>query len=232
MMERINLAKDRLDIGLFTNDIEPALRFWQQDVGAAFDHVLAVRTGHDQHRHNIDGSVLKLNHVTAALPETPFSGYRAVMIPQQGLDKPTVMADPSGVAVMLVPPGHLGIKQVGVRLAVRDLARHRRFYAEVLGLEEAAIEGHTAVRAGQTLIFLDEEPDAPAQASAYAKGFRYITFQVFDVDAEHRRVLRLGGREGMAPKDLGGGTKYSMLRDPDGNWIELGQRPPVASSIP
>ena len=38
----MNLAKDRIDIGLATNNLEPMLRFWQDQAGIPFDHLLKV----------------------------------------------------------------------------------------------------------------------------------------------------------------------------------------------
>ncbi len=58
------LAKPRFDIGLLTNNPEPMLRFWNEEIGASFESVLKVRRGLDQHRLNLRGSVLKINHVT------------------------------------------------------------------------------------------------------------------------------------------------------------------------
>ena len=37
----MHLAKSRIDIGLATNNLQPMLRFWQDEVGTTFDHVLA-----------------------------------------------------------------------------------------------------------------------------------------------------------------------------------------------
>ena len=63
------------------------------------------------------------------------------------------------------------------------------------------------------------------------RGWRYITFQVFKVDEEHARVLAAGGVEGMAPVTLGRTARISMVRDPDGNWIELSQRASIVGSL-
>jgi len=63
----MQLAKPRIDIGLATNDLEPMLAFWQGEVGVPLDHVLPIRRGQDQHRHDLLGSVLKINHHSAAL---------------------------------------------------------------------------------------------------------------------------------------------------------------------
>jgi lactoylglutathione lyase len=38
------------------------LAFWQGAAGIPFDHLLPIRKGQDQHRHDANGSVLKINH--------------------------------------------------------------------------------------------------------------------------------------------------------------------------
>ncbi len=224
----MQLAKPRFDIGLSTNVIEPMLAFWQAEVGAAFDHLLPIRRGQDQHRHDLMGSVLKINHHAAPLPANPPSGYRELLIAREGLTAPRALLDPEGNRVSLVPPGADGVTQIGVRLAVRDLAAHRRFYAEVLGLPE---ERSGAFRAGESLILLEEAPDAPADAQMAGPGWRYITLQVFKVDAEHAAVLARGGREALAPITLGTTARISMVRDPDGNWLELSQRASIVGDL-
>lgn len=224
----MQLAKPRFDIGLSTNVIEPMLAFWQAEVGAAFDHLLPIRRGQDQHRHDLMGSVLKINHHAAPLPANPPSGYRELLIAREGLTAPRALLDPEGNRVSLVPPGADGVTQIGVRLAVRDLAAHRRFYAEVLGLPE---ERSGAFRAGESLILLEEAPDAPADAQMAGPGWRYITLQVFKVDAEHAGVLARGGREALAPITLGTTARISMVRDPDGNWLELSQRASIVGDL-
>ena len=72
----MQLAKNVIDIRLSTNNLEPMLRFWQQDVAVRFDHVLPVRRGQKQYRHDEQGSVIKLNHHPERLPEAAPSGYR------------------------------------------------------------------------------------------------------------------------------------------------------------
>ena len=227
----MELAKPRVDVGLSTNDLEPLLRFWQDEVGAPFDHLLKIRRGQDQHRHDVLGSVLKINHFAEPLPANPPSGYRELIIARKGVTAPRPMVDPQGNRVTLVPPGHEGVTQIGVRIAVRDLAAHRRFYAEALGLPEEPREQGAAFRAGETLLLLDESPDAPADAEFQGPGWRYITFQIFKVDEEHARVLEKGGREALAPVTLGETARISMVRDPDGNWIELSQRASIVGVL-
>lgn len=228
----IKLAKACVDIGMFTNRLKPALDFWQEEAGAAFDHVLSVRPGHDQHRHDVLGSVLKINYLAEPLSDSPPSGYRELLIAREGLPQPKHLADPDGNLVTLVPHGYRGIEQTAIRIDVRDLAAQRRFYGNALGLVEVtATSTRSVFRAGETLIFLEESSDAPSDASIHGMGWRYITFQVFKVGEEHRRVLQHGGREAMAPETLGTTAKFSMVRDPDGNWIELSQRASIVGSL-
>jgi lactoylglutathione lyase len=224
----MQLAKPSFDIGLSTNRLEPMLAFWQDEVGAVFDHVLPIRPGFEQHRHDLMGSVLKINHVAAPLPASPPSGYVELLIAREGLAEPKAMTDPDGNRVSLVPKGWNGIGQIGVRLSVRDLAAQRRFYLEALGLAE---EAPAAFRAGEGMILVDEAADAPLEAPFDGPGWRYITFQIQKADAEHAHVLARGGREAMAPTTLGTIARISMVKDPAGNWIELSQRANLTGSL-
>jgi catechol 2,3-dioxygenase-like lactoylglutathione lyase family enzyme len=226
--DAMQLAKPRIDIGLATNDLEPMLAFWQGEAGVPLDHVLPIRRGQDQHRHDVLGSVLKINHHAAPLPSNAPSGYRELVIAREGLTAPRALADPEGNRVSLVPPGHEGITQIGVRIGGRDRDAHRRFYGEALGLPE---ERPGVFRAGESLILLEADPSAPADAQMQGPGWRYITFQVFKVDEEHATVLAKGGREALAPITLGTTARISMVRDPDGNWIELSQRASIVGSL-
>ena len=69
-------------------------------------------------------------------------------------------------------------------------------------------------------------------ASMRAVGMRYITIQVRDCDSEHRRLMSMGVWEGAAPLTLGKVARISMIRDPDGNFIEISQRASLTGPIP
>jgi lactoylglutathione lyase len=224
----MHLAKPRFDIGLSTNDLGPMLAFWQGEVGAVFDHILPLRPGFEQHRHDVLGSVLKINHLTAPLPANPPSGYVELLIVREGLAEPRALADPEGNRVSLVPKGWSGVDQIGVKLKVRDLDAQRRFYVDALSLTE---EAPGAFRAGEGMIFVEAAPDAPAEGPFDGPGWRYITFQVFKADTEHAHALANGGREAMAPTTLGTTARISMVKDPAGNWIELSQRANLTGSL-
>jgi lactoylglutathione lyase len=228
----MDLAKPRMDFGLSTNNLGPMLAFWQGEVGLPFDHLLKIRRGQDQHRHDALGSVIKINHLAEPLPEGPPTGYRELYLAREGLTAPKPMTDPDGNRVTLVPPGWNGVGQIGVRLAVRSLAAHRRFYTEALGLTEQPWEGGAAFRAGESLLIVEQADDAPtAGVRPGGGGWGYITFQIFKVDLEHAFVLAHGGGEATAPVTLGTTARISMVTDPDGNRIELSQRASIVGSL-
>jgi lactoylglutathione lyase len=228
-MVAMRLAKNHVDIGLFTNRLEPMLAFWQREVGLAFEEILPVGGGVHQHRHSMNGSVLKINHVRDPLADAPPSGYRALTIARADQAGVKTLVDPDGNVVTLVAPGTDGVTGIAVDLAVRDGAAFDDFYARALGLERA---GERAWRAGDTLLRWRAEPGIPlAGDSMRARGYRYLTVQVFDCDAVHAAVLAAGGREGSAPRTLGSVARISFVRDPDGNWIEISQRASLVGAI-
>lgn len=220
----MELQKSSIDLGLRTNHLAPMLAFWQGGVGLPFSGILQIQPGQKQHRHNANGSVLKINaHQDALAAERP-TGYRGLVIACEGLEAPRELVDPEGTQLELVPPGHDGVTQLGVRLAVRDLDIHRRFYAEALGLPE---DQPGRFRAGESLILLSQSNDAQDDGQMYGAGFRYITFQVTDGVGTFKHVLAHGGRVGREPMVVNSPAviSVSMARDPDGNWIELLERP-------
>jgi lactoylglutathione lyase len=208
------------------------LAFWQGEVGLPFDHLLKIRRGQDQHRHDAHGSVIKINHLADPLPEGPPTGYRELYYAKEGVTEPRALQDPDGNRVTHVPPGWRGIGQIGVRLAVRDIEAHRRFYVDAFDLSEESWVGGAAFRAGESLLIVEQSPDAPVDgAPTGGKGWGYITFQIFKVDQEHAFVLTHGGREALAPVTLGETARISMVKDPDGNRIELSQRASIVGSL-
>jgi len=227
----MQLAKNVIDVGLSTNDLEPMLRFWQQDVGLRFDHVLPVRRGQKQYRHDAQGSVIKLNHHAEPLPEVAPSGYRELIIAREGLQEPRRMVDPDGNRVQLVPPGYDGVTQIAIAMAVRSLREHRRFYGNILGFPEQSWSAGPAFRLGESLIFLEEDRFATVDPIRQARGWRYITLQIADIDAAHDELRSKGVREGLAPTTLGDVARISMILDPDGNWIELSRRASIVGSL-
>jgi catechol 2,3-dioxygenase-like lactoylglutathione lyase family enzyme len=227
----MQLAKSVIDVGLSTNNLEPMLRFWQQDAAVRFDHVLPVRRGQKQYRHDEQGSVIKINHHAEALPDAPPSGYRELIVAREALEKPRRMVDPDGNRVQLVPNGFDGVTQLGVTMGVRSLGEHRRFYGDILGFKEQSWSGGAAFHLGESLVLLEEDRAATVDPVRQARGWRYITLQVADIDVVHAELRSKGVREGLAPITLGDVARISMILDPDGNWIELSRRASIVGTL-
>ena len=225
----MKLAKPHVDVGLMTNGLEPMLAFWQQDVGLPFAEMLSLGGRLRQYRHDMNGSVLKLNHARDPLPPGRPSGYRELWIARETGSERRALRDPDGNAVVLVPRGEGDASGIAVLLGVRDEAAFHRFYGHALGLEPA---GTNAYRCGDSRLSFTADPRAPAEAAWIGRGFRYLTIQVWDVDAEHRGILERGGTEGRPPVTLGDVARVSFVRDPDGNWIEISQRASLTGPLP
>ena len=63
----MKLAKDHLDLGLFSTEINSDIDFWQKIVGLNFEETLSldkpvVPGPTTQYRHDANGSVIKVNH--------------------------------------------------------------------------------------------------------------------------------------------------------------------------
>jgi lactoylglutathione lyase len=225
----MRLAKPFLDVGLFTNNLQPTLEFWQKEIGLPFEEMLPTGGGNAQHRHGLNGAVLKINHSREPLPDTPRTGYRELIIARAGLAAPRSLVDPDGNLVTLVPRGERGVVAAGIVIAVRSLDSARRYYRDALQMEEA--DGD-ALRLGQTLIFLHEDETASADVSMRGKGYRYLTVQVWDADAECAGIAARGGTVASAPRTMGAVARFGFVRDPDGNFLEISQRASLTGPLP
>jgi catechol 2,3-dioxygenase-like lactoylglutathione lyase family enzyme len=111
---------------------------------------------------------------------------------------------------------------------VRDLARSRRFYEEVLGLETIPRPGLGAIggvwyRAGACEVHLIETPAGFVMASPPAKLSpldRHAAFAADDYDTALAH-LRAHGLEVMESPPREGRSGQMWVQDPDGHVIEL-----------
>src|SRR5258708_17736893 len=133
----MKLAKQHLDIGLFSNKRDEQLAFWQHTVGLPYDHVGKGGGGVQQHRHHMNGSILKMNHARDPLPALAPSGIVGLQIARRGLIRPLALVDPDGNKVTLVPKGQDGVQGIAVLLKVTDPAAHDRFWTEAMQYERA-----------------------------------------------------------------------------------------------
>ena len=223
----MRLAKQHLDVGLFTTNEQAMLEFWQQEVGLPFEETLPLGGGVRQHRHAMNGSVLKLNAARDPVNDAPPGGYRELLIAREGIAEACSLEDPDGTVVTLVPKGE--VAGIAVRMAVADVATHDSFWGAAMQFEDA---GSGRYRCGDSVLILEQDDEVVRTEPMRASGYRYLTVQVWDVDEEHRGIVARGGTEGRPPVTLGSTARISFVRDPDGNWIEVSQRASLTGELP
>ena len=217
----MHLAKQHLDIGLFSTKREEQLAFWQQTVGLTYDHMGKVGGGVQQHRHHMNGSILKMNHSRGPLPAAPPSGIVALEIAREGLANRQALSDPDGNKVTLVPAGTDGVEGIAILLRVNDRAQHERFWTEAMQFDRV---GDGRYRCGDSLVVVAERGNVERSDEWRGPGYRYMTVQVWDCIAEYYGILERGGTSGGEPRILGDTVRFAFVCDPDGNHIEISQR--------
>jgi lactoylglutathione lyase len=216
----VNLAKNTIDVGLFTGRRAEQLAFWGRAAGLAFDHMAKLGGGVQQHRFFAHGSIIKVNHARDPLPALPPAGWRELLIARDAIRAPQSLVDPDGNKLTLVPMGNHGVSGIALRLQVNNQAAADRFYRHVLQFDSP---GPGVYRGGMSLLLMEEGPVERSE-DWRGPGYRYITVQVHDCAAEHAGILARGGKEGQPPLVLGDSVRFSFVRDPDGNFIEISQR--------
>jgi catechol 2,3-dioxygenase-like lactoylglutathione lyase family enzyme len=237
----MELAKRFVDVGIFTNRLDEMRAFYGERIRLPYEELLPVGGGVRQYRYGLLGSVLKINHSRDPLPPRIAGGYRKLSISDPRTPMPIPMHDPDDNEIELVPTGQRGVDQIEIHTGVTDEAAFEKFYADALQAERL---GAGRFKLGETIISFQRDaaavraaksPSASAAdviASMRAVGMRYVTVQVRDVDAEHRRFMSMGVWEGAAPISLGAVARISFIRDPDGNFIEISQRASLTGPIP
>ena len=231
----MKLAKQHLDVGLFSTRRDEQLAFWQQTVGLPYDHMGKVGGGVQQHRHHMNGSILKMNHSRDPLPDVPPSGIVGLGIARDGLTAEQTLADPDGNKVILMPrdAGAHGVEGIAILLRVNDRAAHDRFWTHAMQFERA---GNGRYRCGDSLVVVAErgkvEHRGPHERGSWrGPGYRYMTVQIWDCLAEYEGILARGGTSGGEPRVLGDTVRYAFVCDPDGNHIEISQRASLTGSL-
>ncbi len=185
-------------------------------------------------RYMLNGSVLKLWHATDPLPPRMAAGFKSLTIADPKAAAPRTMSDPDGNQLLFVPSGHNQVDQIEFQLGVSDVALSESFYGDLLGAERIAGGRY---RLGQTIVSLNADAGArrikteplgnPLDAvfAMAGIGFRYLTIQVRDCAAEYQRVMAKDVNLGVAlTAGAGPLAGIFMVRDPDGNWVEILQR--------
>ena len=191
----MKLAKPHVDVGLFARSIERHQAFWSDRVGLPYDHRLKLGAGIHQHRFHLNGSVLKVNHSREPLAEQSPSGITGVRVASADTSTPLRLSDPDGNGVTLVPPGHDGVTGIGIELRVNRPRRASTLLATC----------HAVRVAGARRLCVRRHPHLRPRGSSVERaqswrgyGWRYLTVQVTDCQAEHRGVLGQRRRRGRA----------------------------------
>jgi lactoylglutathione lyase len=217
----MDIAKPHLDVGLYTNRWPAARAFWEQQAGLAYDHMGKLGGGVQQHRFHANGSIIKINHARDPLPAVPPGGLAGVRVARDGLAQALPLADPDGNRLSLVPRGADGVTGIAIDLVVRNRDAHAHFWREVMQFEQ---RGPASYGLGDSLVCIVGEADVAQPVVMKGPGWRYLTVQIRDCRREHAGVLARGGREAEPPRVLGDTVRFSMVCDPDGNFIELSER--------
>ena len=224
----LRLAKNHIDIGLFTNDIELHHEFWSTSVDLQLDHELKLFKDITQHRYDAHGSVIKVNHNSNPFIDQPASGYTHLKIANANLPAQK-LKHPGGDYVSLVNPGTDGIVGIGVEVSTADPHNMMEFYTEIMGFEYVTTN---TVCCGDSLIFVTKGQPGIQTDSFIGPNFRYLTVQIFDADLECAAIAEKGGFISQPPRTIGDIARYGFVTDPDGNWIEISARASLTGIIP
>jgi lactoylglutathione lyase len=224
----MRLAKQHIDIGLFTNDIAKHRDFWANTVGLRLDHELDMGNGWVQHRFDAHDSVIKINHVPTPFPPMPRSGYTGLSIASDERAEWSGQ-HPNGDNVRVVRTGTDGIVGIGITVSTPEPARMMDFYLGVMEFEQA---GPDVARCGDSLLFVVQGPGGSPSDDFKGPAFRYLTVQIFDADETCNDIAKRGGRISQAPVTFGTVARYGFVCDPDGNWVEISARASLTGITP
>jgi catechol 2,3-dioxygenase-like lactoylglutathione lyase family enzyme len=217
------LARPGLDWGIPTDRGDAMRSFYGEHVGLPYLEENEIIPGHDEVFYEMLGSWLKLNTSVDPL-EPAVTGYRELLMVDVDATEPRTVVDPDGLPFTFVPPGHRGIREVGLVMQVPDVDAQLRFLADGMGAKPVGNDGGLEV--GNTVIFVDEAPGPMAITPIVRRGLTMLTLIVNDLLAVHDHLLQHGGIHGIRASDdpgVPGRCQFSFLRDPNGNWIELVQ---------
>jgi len=232
----MELAKPQVDVGLFTRQLEAMQAFYGEKLGLQFESVLPVGGGFRQYRYLCNGSVIKLMHSREALRPRRPGGYETLMIATPKVSKVEVLPDPDDNAIELLPPGRDDVTQMEIRLGVKDVETFGHFYTSAFG---AVDMGQNRYKIGETIFAVYHEPEIhSAKMTPFASplevvnamaelGIQYVTLQVRNCDAAFDALKNAGATVAVEPSTFGTVARISFVHDPDGNFIELSQRPPT-----
>lgn len=165
--------------------------------------------------------------------------YRRLKVPDRAPFEIAFASDADGNALELVglrqPVGEAFKTRLQIGLTVPDLSASRKFYGDVLGLEEEpemklppsmGVVGDTRfgfVFGRTTVKFWSHGGALPVRTGAPERwtGIRSIRAWVEDVDATCETLRGRGVPVAVEPTDSDDQARVMCVSDPDGNWIEF-----------
>ncbi|MPZ97720.1 MAG: hypothetical protein GEU80_00040 [Dehalococcoidia bacterium] len=124
---------------------------------------------------------------------------------------------------------------IDIGIIVEDAEQSLRFYRDTLGFEFERVQPmanggqmHRLLCGTSTIKVIQPGSPPPAKAPPGglqgAYGYRYWTFWVSNLDEMVERCRAAGYTIAVEPRESRPGVTISMVEDPDGNWVELGQQ--------
>ncbi|MEQ1890313.1 MAG: VOC family protein, partial [Alphaproteobacteria bacterium] len=114
----------------------------------------------------------------------------------------------------------------------KDIKASLAFYVDLLGLNNIEVlptpfgKLHRLAFGNSFVKLIDPKkfPDSGPKGLLAQLGFRYLTFQVTNIDEICSDCEKAGVTFEMAKQELMPGVKVAMVLDPDGNVVEFVQR--------
>ncbi len=119
-----------------------------------------------------------------------------------------------------------------IGIIVKDITASLAFYADVLGLPKIEVlptgfgKLHRLAFGDSFVKLIDPKkpPEAGPTGMLAQLGFRYLTFQIANIDEVCAACEKAGIPFEMQKQELRPGIIIAMVRDPDGNVVEFVQR--------
>ena len=128
-------------------------------------------------------------------------------------------------------------------VACTDVRKQVEWYCLALGMRVITTDskeppgflvGYDESVAGGAMIELVPARDAGPRADAFKRfqpGIRHVALRVADFDAAYARLKQLGVTFTVEPGEAMGGGKTVLFRDPEGNELQIVQRPDTTDRL-
>lgn len=120
----------------------------------------------------------------------------------------------------------MSIKFTGFGLLSKEVQKVARFYRDALGAKIETSNVHCVVTIGDDSFVIYNphlHEDSEILFRSFGQGSLWLDFEVDDLDAEYKRIVKLNVGQLVPPHDTPFGRLVVLLEDPDGNKIVLHQ---------